>query len=68
MTNLRAVVYPPPSNEFPALAVVLDANSEVIAARASPTAEEAEKFLEWMVDEIEERFRKASRDSEDRED
>jgi hypothetical protein len=45
MAYVRAIVYDPPKQDFPFLAVVFDSNGQATTAKAFGSAELAEAFL-----------------------
>jgi hypothetical protein len=58
MARLHGVVYDPPSSEFPPLVVVFSPDAEVLAARAAPSIEAAEAFLETIINELQDQIDK----------
>jgi L-2-hydroxyglutarate oxidase LhgO len=55
MSYLDGVVYPAPSEKFPALAVVFKADGGILVAHPAASVKEAESFLKEILEEVESR-------------
>jgi len=63
MSFLQAVVYDPPTGDFPPVIVIFKPDGEILAARAAASHEAAEDFLSHVEAEVEAR-RQAQRAGE----
>ena len=56
MRRIKGVVYPPPSADLPYLAVILDENAHLTAARAFTSIRAAEAFVAGTIKALDKRF------------